>query len=79
MQDADYKWFLEKYEDLFKKYGASYLMIKDKAVLGSYLTYADGVNAGLKLSDLGTFIVQKCNGDESAYTNYISSMNFCGC
>ena len=28
-QEADYKWFLEHYEQLFKEYGTSYLAIKE--------------------------------------------------
>lgn len=76
MQKDDFKWFLKNYDDLFKKYGSTFLAIKDKKVLGSYSSYADGVNQTLKSEPLGTFIVQFCNGNESAYTNYISSMNF---
>lgn len=76
MQNDDYKWFLENYEDLYKKYGPVYLAIKNKTVLGVYDSYADGVIATKKNESLGSFIIQRCGNDESAYTNYISSMNF---
>jgi len=76
MQDTDFKWFLENYQALFQKYGSTNLVIKNKTVLGTYPTYAAGVRTTSKTEELGTFIVQECNGDESAYTNYISSMNF---
>lgn len=76
MQNDDYKWFLENYESLYNKYGAVYLAIKNRVVLGTYGSYADGVIATKKNEPLGTFIVQKCGNDESAYTNYISSMHF---
>lgn len=79
MQDNDYKWFLENYARLFKEYGAAFLVIKNATVLGSYKTYAEGVRAMLGKEKLGTFIVQQCNGQESAYTNYISSVNFAIC
>lgn len=72
----DYKWFLEKYNDLYEKYGEAYLAIKNKKVLGVYNTYADGVRLTSKNEELGTFIIQKCGKDESSYTNYIASMNF---
>lgn len=76
MQDRDYKWFLENYDDLFKKYGCAYLAIKNATVLGAYKTYAEGVRNTEKTEELGTFIVQLCNGDENGYTNYIASMDF---
>lgn len=72
----DFAWFIENYHDLFRQYGECYLAIKDKRVIGVYSTYQDGVKATQKSEDLGTFIVQRCGADESAYTNYISSMNF---
>jgi len=76
LRDSDYEWFLDNYLDLFREYGASYLVIKNKTVLGAYKSYAEGVKSVRDRVTLGTFIVQECNGDESAYTNYISSVNF---
>jgi len=66
----DFNWFLNNYDVLYKKYGHKYLVIKDKKVLGAY----DNVREALDNTKeaLGTFIVQECNGDRSAYTNYIS-------
>ena len=77
-QDKDFEWFLSNYSDLYNKYGKKYLVIKNESVLGAYDTTADAVEATSKKEKLGTFIVQLCNGDESGYTNYISSMNFMG-
>lgn len=76
MQNSDYEWFLDHFAELFNRFGNRYVAIKDKTVLGAYSTYAEGVNATLKTEPIGTFIVQLCGSDESAYTNYISSMNF---
>jgi hypothetical protein len=76
MLKDEYKWFLDNYADLFKKYGDSFLAIKGKTVLGSYRSYAEGVRKTSEKEKIGTFIIQKCNGDESAYTNYISSICF---
>jgi len=78
MQDKDFIWFKENYMNLFQQYGQSYLAIKNKTVLGSYNSYADAVNDITKNHEIGSFIIQYCNGDESAYTNYISSFNFVG-
>lgn len=77
MQESDFLWFVENMKDLFMKYGHSFLAIKNKKVLGSYSSYAEGVHETEKTEQIGTFIIQKCGQDESAYTVNISSMNFC--
>ena len=76
MQEKDYKWFIENYKLLFEKYGCVYLAIKNEKVIGIYHSYGEGVKTTQETEELGTFIVQLCNGSEAAYTNYISSMNF---
>jgi hypothetical protein len=71
MQRADFNWFLNNYDKLYSEYGHKYLVIKDEKVLGAY----DNIREALDNTDeeIGTFIVQECNGTESAYTNYVSS------
>ena len=77
MQENDFQWFLEKYKDLFEKYGDCYLVIKDKSVLGVYKTYAEGVENALKNEEIGTFIVQQCSSNKTASTNAsVASINF---
>ena len=71
-QDIDYDWFLANYDQLFKQYGVSYLAIKNCAVLDSYDSYEDAIRETEKKEELGSFIVQYCNGDESGYTAYIA-------
>ena len=75
-QTTDYQWFLDNYTDLYTQYGESFLAIKNKTIIGVYSSYAEGVKITSESHELGSFIIQKCNGSESAYTNYISSMNF---
>ena len=75
-QSKDYQWFLSNYNKLYEKYGIAFLVIKNENVIGAYSTYAEGIKEASKCNELGTFIVQCCNGNESAYTNYISSLNF---
>lgn len=77
MQTSDFKWFIENLSNLFNSYGTKFLAIKDKRILGAYNSYAEGVKETIKTEELGTFIVQQCGVDESAYTNYISSFDFC--
>lgn len=71
MQRSDFNWFLNNYDELFDKYGHSFLVIHDKEVLGAY----DSVRQAIDSTNLedGAYIVQECNGNESAYTNYVSS------
>ena len=74
-QLEDFKWFKENYQTLFDEYGSCYLAIKDKKVLGSYQSRIEAINTTAKTEERGTFIVQKCNGDESAYNQYFPSLN----
>ena len=74
MRRSDFNWFLNSYADLYEEYGHKFLVIKDKKVLGSYDSVREALNSTHE--ELGTFIVQECNGDESAYTNYIASFAF---
>lgn len=76
MQNMDFNWFVENHEKLFAEYGSSFIAIKNKTVLGVYDTYGNAVRETSQTEELGTFIVQRCGADESAYTCYISSMNF---
>lgn len=70
---SDFNWFLNNYNDLYKQYGHKFLAIKDKKIIGVYDSVRQAVDE-IK-EPLGTFIVQECNGDSSAYTNSIAS--FC--
>lgn len=74
MQERDFKWFIDNYDDLFAKYGVSFLAIKSEQVLGSFSSYSEAVNKTMETEPLGTFIVQECNGTEAAYTNYIATV-----
>lgn len=77
-QNSDFAWFKANYDELSEKYNGKYIAIKDKTVLGDYTSYGEAVRQTELFEKRGTYIVQKCNGKESGYTNYISSMNFMG-
>lgn len=72
-QKNDFSWFLRNYNNLYQRYGHSFLVIKDNHILGSYTNTTEALRETLKSEEIGTFIIQECNGDESGYTNYISS------
>ena len=71
---TDFKWFVDNYQALYEKYGHKFLAIKEKQVIGAYDSFIDAIENTEE--EPGSFIVQECNGNESAYTNYISSWNF---
>ena len=59
----DFAWFKEHYADFQKKYGESFIAIKNKKILGVYDSYGNGVRETAKTEELGTFIVQECSPD----------------
>lgn len=76
VQERDFQWFLNNYNSIYQAYGRSFVAIKNETVLGSYPSYGEGVRETAKNHPLGTFIVQECNGSESAYSGCIASTNF---
>ncbi len=70
---ADFNYFIEHYDEWFEKYGHSFLVIRNHEILGVYDDLKSAIDITSQSYPLGTFIVQECNGDESGYTNYISS------
>ena len=63
----DIAWFKEQYTDFQKKYGESFIAIKNKKILGVYDSYGNGVRETVKTEELGTFIVQECSPDYNVY------------
>ena len=76
MQDRDFEWFLENYIELYNLYGKSFLAIKNMTVLGSYSSFKEALDKTSETNEIGTFIIQECDGTESAYTVQIASANF---
>jgi len=76
MQDNDFRWFLSNCNNLYKSYGHSFLAIKNEKILGVYDSFKKAADTTLLTEEIGSFIIQECNSDESAYTVQIASMNF---
>ena len=74
----DFDFFLSNYDDFYKKYGNCYIAIRFEKVLGIFQSTQDAINTLSNQYELGDYIVQKCNGNESGYTNYISSWQLVG-
>lgn len=76
MQEEDFKFFVEHYQEFFSRYGHKFLAIKNKRVLGAFDSAMDALEEITKVEPLGSFIVQECTGDESAYTVFITTPVF---
>ena len=69
----DFEFFVSNYKTFYNKYGHKFLAIRNGIVLGVYSDEITAIQFTQKTYPLGSFIVQECNGDETGYTNYISS------
>lgn len=72
-RNSDFEWFLDNYNNFYKEYGRKIIVIKNQSVLGVFDDKNSAIDETIKKHRLGTFIVQECNGDETGYTNYITS------
>lgn len=68
-QDFDY--FTNNYQKLYKQYGHKFLAIKNKEILGAYDSVPDAISKLSPTYEIGTYIIQECTGDESAYRTTI--------
>lgn len=69
----DFSFFVENYDKFYEEYGKCFITIRNKKVLGIFRTEEEAIDITSSKYEIGEFIVQECNGDESGYTNYITS------
>ena len=69
----DFNYFLKNYHKIYKQYGHTFVVIKNKNVLGAYNNITEALENTKE--PIGSYILQECNGKESGYTSYISSFN----
>ncbi len=74
----DFDFFLKHYEDYYKKYGHCYIAIRLEEILGVYKSTQEAIDILSNQYEIGEYILQECNGNESGYTNYISSWQLVG-
>ena len=67
----DFDYFVANYQDLFKKYGHKFLAIKNQQILGAYDSVPDTIKDLSPKYEIGTYIIQECTGDDSAYRTTI--------
>lgn len=74
----DFDFFLSHYDEYYKKYGHCCIAIRCNEILGVYKSIQEAIDILSNQYELGEYIVQECNGEESGYTNYISSWQLVG-
>lgn len=68
---SDFDFFIENYQHFYKQYGHKFLAIKDKEILGAYNSVTDAIGDLTPKYEVGSYIIQECTGDESAYRTTI--------
>lgn len=64
----EFQYYLDNQRQLVKEYNNKFIVIKDKAVIGSYDKEDIALFETQKTHELGTFLIQKCTDGTSAYT-----------
>lgn len=67
----DFDFFITNYQELFKQYGHKFLAIKNEKVIGAYDSVPDAISKLSPTYEIGTYIIQECTGDDSAYRTTI--------
>jgi hypothetical protein len=70
-QQTDYTWFSENFYMLYQRYGNSYLVIKNKTILGSYNSFSEAYHDTIKTESFGTFIIQRVCDNQEDLTEYV--------
>lgn len=65
----DFNFFVDNYYQIFDLYGHKIIAIKDKHILGAFDSIPEAFNKLSNKYELGTYIVQECNGDESGISS----------
>ena len=69
----EFEFYLNHQDELVKEYAGKYIVIKDRKVLGAYGSEAEAIRETTREHTLGTFIVQKCEAGNEAYTQVFHS------
>lgn len=67
----DFDFFIQNYQGLYKQYGHKFLAIKNKEILGAYDSVPDAITQLSEKYGVGTYIIQECTDDDSAYRTTI--------
>lgn len=67
----DFDFFIKNYKDLYKQYGHKFLAIKNEKILGAYDSVPDAITQLSNEYEIGTYIIQECTDDDTAYRTTI--------
>lgn len=69
----EFDYYLAHQDELVKKYNGKYVVIKDQKVIGDYDDQAKAVLETQREHELGTFLVQKVEPGNNAYSQTFRS------
>ncbi len=73
MLEKEYQYFLDHKDELVKKYKNKYIVIVDDQIIGSYQSQKEAYDDAVDKFEEGTFLIQICTPDETAYTHFFHS------
>ncbi len=73
----DFQFFKDINEDFFAKNGHTFLAIRDTRIIDTATSVPALIEKKMQAQsfDAGTYLIQECTGDKSAYTTTIMSIN----
>jgi uncharacterized protein (DUF1330 family) len=71
--EKEFEYFVKNQDELVKKYGGKYIVIKNEAVIGVFDDLMVAITETSKKEKRGTFLVQKCEAGKAAYTQTFHS------
>jgi hypothetical protein len=71
--EQEFKYFLDNQDELVKKHGGRFVVIKDRSVIGVYDDEVEAIKATSQKHEMGTFLVQRCEPGAEGYTQTFHS------
>jgi hypothetical protein len=69
--EKEFQFYLDHQDELVEKYNGNFIAIKNGKVIGVFDSQLDAVEELSKEHELGTFLIQRCEPGEEAYTHTI--------
>lgn len=69
----EFQYYIDHQAELVEKYNGKFIVIKDCKVVGAFDSEMDAINESVKVYELGTFLVQKCEPGSDSYTQTFHS------
>jgi len=66
--EKEFNYYLERQDELVKKYNGKFIVIKNCEVLGAFDSELEAIEKTAEQHELGTFLVQKCEPGNESYT-----------